>query len=129
MPYARIEVPAGLPATFHDAILDGIDGVFVEVLGVPPQDAFLRLFEYRPGMVRVPRCHGAKFCFVEVQLFPGRSAETKARLYRMLADCFVAQGVPASDVTIALVEIATGDWGVRGGLSAAEVEHGFHIAV
>lgn len=129
MPYARIEVPVGLPAAVKTGILDGVDDALVEALGVPPRDAYLRLFEYHPELTRIPRRHGPLFSFVEIQMFPGRTPETKARLYRLLAGKFDALGIPPADLTIALVEIPQADWGVRGGLPATQVDHGFTIAV
>jgi phenylpyruvate tautomerase PptA (4-oxalocrotonate tautomerase family) len=118
MPYARVEVPMGWPAGRKAALLDGIDAAFVATLGVPPADAFLRLFEYGRENARVPKKHGADFAFIEIQLFPGRDRATKAALYRALVIAFGQAGVPPVDLTIALVEIARADWGVDGGQAA-----------
>lgn len=118
MPYARIEIPQGWPAARKAALLDGVDAAFVATLGVPPADAFLRLFEFAPENARVPKKHGPDFAFIEIQLFPGRDRDTKAALYRALVIAFAQVGVPPGDLTIALVEIARGDWGVDGGKAA-----------
>lgn len=115
MPYARIETATGLSAEEKRALLDAVDAAFVATLGVPPNDAFLRLVEYAPDHVQVPPQHGPRFTFVEIQLFP-RDAATKAALYRALAERLGALGVPARDLTIALIEIPRGDWGIGGDL-------------
>lgn len=114
MPYARIEIPTGRTREEKRALLSAVDAAFVATLGVPPNDAFLRLFEYAPEDVIVPSRHGARFTFIEVQLFPGRSPATKAALYRTLVDGLVKLGVPPADITIALIEISRQDWGIEG---------------
>lgn len=119
MPYARIETAAGLSAEEKRALLAAVDGAFVATLGVPPSDAFLRLFEYQPENMQVPPHHGPRFTFVEVQLFAGRDAATKTALYRAIAERLGALGVPAQDLTIALIDIPRGDWGIGESLVAA----------
>ena len=122
MPYARIEIPATWTLCTHQHLLDTVDACFVSVLDVPPQDAFLRLNTYdAPASSRVPLCHGAHFVFIEIHLFPGRTIETKRRLFRDLIDRFAELGVPQNDVTIALIEVPLENWGLRGGRMAADL--------
>lgn len=128
MPYARLEVPTGLDPRQHDAMLDALDEALSRVLGVPRNDSFLRLYEYQPGRARVPRIHGPRFVFVEVQLFAGRSRATKARLYQAIVAALTASGVPATDITIALLDIPLDNWGIRGGQPASDVALGIEIA-
>lgn len=129
MPYARIEIPAGWSAVLKGELLAAVDAALVDVLGVPPDDAFLRLFEYTGEDARVPRRHGPLFTFIEIQLFPGRRPETKARLYRQIVERLADLGIPPQDITIALLEIAPADWGICGGVPAATVDPGFTVAV
>ena len=129
MPYVRIELPAGRSREEKQAILQGIDAVLVAVLGVPANDAFLRIIDYTPDASQVPRCHGPQFTFVEIQLFPGRRPETKARLYHALVEALTAFDIPANDITIALIEIAPADWGIAGGVPASEIPPPFAVAV
>jgi phenylpyruvate tautomerase PptA (4-oxalocrotonate tautomerase family) len=129
MPYARLEIPAGRSAAAKHALLEAVDAALVDVLGVPPRDAFLRLFEYTAENALLPARHGPAFTFVEIQLFPGRRPETKARLYRALVDALAALGIPPADITIALIEIAPADWGIAGGRPAAEIDPGFAVAI
>lgn len=119
MPYARIETAAGLSTGEKRALLAAVDAAFVATLGVPPNDAFLRLFEFTPDDAQVPPQHGPRFTFVEVQLFSGRDAATKTALYRALSERLGALGVPAKDLTIALVDIPRADWGIGQSLVAA----------
>lgn len=118
MPYARIEISCGWSRSRKDDLLAAVDAAFVATLGVPPEDAYLRLFEFAGADARIPKKHGPDFAFIEVQLFPGRSRETKSALYRELVRAFAAAGVPPADLSIALVEIPRGDWGIDGGKAA-----------
>lgn len=111
MPYARIEIASGRSAHEKSALLAAVDAAFVTVLGVPPNDAFLRLFEFNPENARIPRRHGAGFTFVEIQLYAGREPATKAALYCELASRLGALGLPSADLSIALVEIPRDNWG------------------
>lgn len=129
MPYARIEIPAGWPAGKKRKILEATDASLVEVLGVPPRDAFLRLFEYGPENALVPGRHGPLFTYVEIQLFPGRRPGTKGKLYRSLVERFTALGIPSADLTVALVEIPQPDWGIAGGQPASQVMPGFAVEI
>lgn len=127
MPYARIEIPADWSLCPRPQLLQAVDAAFVTALGVPPRDAFLRLFEYAPADALIPAWHGAHFIFIEIQLFAGRSLEAKRSLYRALVEQLAALGIPGNDVSIALVEIPQQNWGLRGGQPGSELDHGFVI--
>jgi phenylpyruvate tautomerase PptA (4-oxalocrotonate tautomerase family) len=114
MPYARIEIASGRSRQEKAALLAAVDAAFVATLGVPPKDAFLRLFEFAPENAQVPPHHGPRFTFVEVQLFAGRDEATKAALYAALREGLGALGVPAADLTIALIDLPRRDWGIAG---------------
>lgn len=127
MPYVRIEIPSHWSLCPREQIFNAIDAALVAALGVPPDDAFLRLCEYEPAKARLPARHGPHFSFIEVQLFPGRSLETKRRLYRELNERLQALGIPGNDIAIALVEIAQENWGLQGGRPGSEIDHGFQV--
>lgn len=77
---------------------------------------------------RVLRCDAAALpktvpvpnAWVEVTMFPGRSAEDKRALYEAIVAALGAVGVKADAVTVALHEPALENWGVRGGRPAGE---------
>lgn len=112
MPYARIEIAAGRNRHEKAALLAAVDAAFVSTLGVPPKDAFLRLFEFAPENAQVPPHHGPRFTFVEIQWFAGRDEATKRALYRELIWRLGALGIPDQDLTIALIDIPRRDWGI-----------------
>lgn len=114
MPYARIEIATGRNTHEKAALLAAVDAAFVATLGVPPKDAFLRLFEFAPENAQVPPHHGPRFTFVEIQWFAGRDDATKRALYRELGWRLGALGIPARDLTIALIDLPRGDWGIAG---------------
>ncbi len=49
MPFTRVTVPAGMSAETKQAIAHGIHRALVEALGIPEDDFFQLLGEYRPG--------------------------------------------------------------------------------
>lgn len=127
MPYARIEISSGWSLCPREHLLQAVDDALVASLGVPPHDAFLRLFDYRFGDALTPARHGPHFVFVEIQLFPGRTIETKRKLYRTVAERLQSLGIPGNDITIALIEISQENWGVQGGQLVSEIDHGFVV--
>lgn len=128
MPCLRIETPAGWIADAA-ALFDRIDGVLCRVLGVPPNDSLIRLSEYPPDRIRLPAKCGPRAVYLEVALFAGRSLETKRALYQGLTGVMTEAGVPAADVTIALIEVELENWGIAGGKPASEIDFGFTIAI
>ena len=126
MPYVRIETRGDWLQVQAAALFAGIDAALVRVLQVPPDDALIRLQCHDPALVRLPRGAAPDFVLVEVALFPGRSPDTKAALYRALTAALVALGVTETRVTIALYEIGLDDWGI-GGRPARELKFAFPL--
>lgn len=126
MPYIRIETCGDWLKPRAAALFDAIDAALVKVLKVPPADSLIRLVCHDPELIRLPRGAAPDFVLIEVALFPGRSPETKAALYRELTAAAAALGVDAARVTIALVEIGLDDWGI-GGRPASRLQFAFPI--
>lgn len=127
MPYVRIETVGEWLKHDAQAVFDRIDAVLVEVLGVPPQDAFMRLECHPEAIARLPRHADPRFVLVTLSLFPGRSLATKAALYRGLCHALGEAGVPAEAITVALDEVALENWGLQGGRPGCELAFGFPV--
>ncbi len=128
MPYVRIEAVGDWLAPQADALFDRIDAVLVAVLGVPPDDAFMRLECHPTGRSRLPRAADPRFVMVRVELFAGRSLDTKRALYQGLCAALEALGIPPGALCVALDEIALDNWGLQGGRPASELVFGFDLA-
>ncbi len=126
MPYVRIETGGDWLKPRAAALFDAIDGALTTVLKVPPNDSLIRLHCHDPAMIRLPRGVDADFVLLEVALFPGRNADTKAALYRELTAALGRLGVTESRVTVALYEVGLDDWGI-GGRPAGEIQFGFPL--
>jgi phenylpyruvate tautomerase PptA (4-oxalocrotonate tautomerase family) len=128
MPNIRIETRSGW-ITSPETIISAVHGAVSEVLKLPVWDRTVRLVEHLPSHFPPPPDRGERFTLVEVTMFAGRSLEAKRMLYRTIVSRLEAAGVPASDVSITLIEVAAENWGIRGGQPASEVELGFKVDV
>jgi hypothetical protein len=128
MPNILIETRSGW-ITSPETITSAVHGAVSEVLKLPIWDRTVRLVEHPPSHFPPPPDRGERFTLVEVTMFAGRSLEAKRMLYRTIVSRLEAAGVPASDVTITLIEVAAENWGIRGGQPASEVELGFEVDV
>lgn len=127
MPYVRIETVGDALKARSQELFDRIDEVLVAVLGVPPADSFMRLECHAPALSRLPAGAHPRFVLLRVELFAGRSRETKRALYRGLCAALDEVGVPAAAVTVALDEIALENWGLKGGQAGCDLDFGFAI--
>jgi phenylpyruvate tautomerase PptA (4-oxalocrotonate tautomerase family) len=87
------------------------------------------LIEHDPADFSAPPDKSDKYTLIEITLFTGRSIEAKRKLYRAIVRNLSALGVPPMDIKIVLVEVATENWGVRGGKAASDIDLGFEIKV
>jgi phenylpyruvate tautomerase PptA (4-oxalocrotonate tautomerase family) len=69
------------------------------------------------------------YVLISIDAFAGRSLEAKRSLYAAIVRNLDPLGIPKDHVTILLREIATENWGIRGGQAACDVELGFKIEV
>jgi phenylpyruvate tautomerase PptA (4-oxalocrotonate tautomerase family) len=127
MPLVHVHLRAGRSAPQKQAILDALHAAFVEALKVPATDRNQLLHEYAEGHFEAR--YGPETVFVEAMVFPGRSADAKRRLYRLIVDGLAAAGVPKDAVLIVLHEPAMENWGIRGGQMATDVQLGFKVDV
>lgn len=128
MPYVRIETRGDWIKPMATALFDNIDAAITRVLKVPPHDSMMRLICHEPALMRLPKTADAHFVFIEVALFPGRSANVKSLLYSELTSAVTQLGIAESQVTIALQEIDLHDWGI-GGRPASELQFAFPIKI
>jgi phenylpyruvate tautomerase PptA (4-oxalocrotonate tautomerase family) len=128
MPNILIETRAGW-ITAPDEVIGAVHAAVSAALGLPDWDRTVRLVEHAPTHFPPPPGRGDRFTLVGLDLFSGRSAETKRALYKGVVDGLETVGVPRGDVTITLNEISRENWGIRGGRMASEVDLGFKVEV
>lgn len=128
MPNTRVETRAGW-ITSPESVISAAHSAVAEVLRLPDWDRTIRLVEHAPSHFPIPPGRGERFTLVEVTLFKGRSIETRRALYKSMVARLEGVGVPASDVTITLIEVPAENWGIRGGQMASEVDLGFKVDI
>jgi phenylpyruvate tautomerase PptA (4-oxalocrotonate tautomerase family) len=128
MPSTLIETRAGWVLS-PEAVISAVHSAVAEALKLPDWDRTVRLVEHAKTHFPPPPGRGERYTLVEISLFKGRSIEAKRALYQGVVAGLEALGVPPSDVTITLIEVAAENWGVRGGQPASEVDLGFRIDV
>jgi phenylpyruvate tautomerase PptA (4-oxalocrotonate tautomerase family) len=121
MPFARIDLIAGTPDTFRQALGAIVYDAMVETLKAPAGDRFQVITEHTPanfiydpaflGIERTPGC-----IFIQLTLIGSRTLEQKRAFYRRVADDLHAQlGVRREDVVISLVPVTAEDWSFGNG--------------
>ena len=121
MPLVRIDMPAGKPADYRQAVLETVQSAMHAALGVPLHERFHIVTERSPadlaidpGYLGIPRSSDAMV--VQVTLNAGRDAARKKVFYRAIADGLHARvGLRREDVVISLVEVSREDWSFGNG--------------
>jgi 4-oxalocrotonate tautomerase len=121
MPLARIDLPAGKPASYHSAVGDIVYQAMTMVLNVPKDDRFQVICEHSaadlvidPDYLGIHR--SADAIVIQVTLNEGRALEMKKAFYRAVADAlFERLGLRREDVVINLVEVKKENWSFGNG--------------
>lgn len=125
MPVTEINMAEGRSRTFKRTFMDSVQRALVQCLIIPENDKNMRLKEFDPEFFDSKPPY--KY-FIEINLFLGRKAETKKKLYQtiiqMLQESLQIEPV---EVFIILKEHPLENWGLRGGIPGHEVDLGFAI--
>lgn len=112
----NLENQSGFIEEFHKKMM--------RVLKIPEYDRFVVLDQKNEGFYQPTNTEGYYILF-EIDMFSGRTIETKRTLYKELVALATSFGVESSNVRIILKEIEKDNWGIRGGQPASEIELGF----
>lgn len=127
MPFTRISIPAGTSPAHKAAVARGVHEAMVAAIGIPGDDFFQLLSEYRPGDFLFDRGflgvqRSDALVVVQITLRRGRSDAMKRDLYaRIAARLERAAGVRPQDVFVYLAENDFSDWSVGGGRMSMEI--------
>jgi phenylpyruvate tautomerase PptA (4-oxalocrotonate tautomerase family) len=121
MPLARIDLPAGKPASYHSAVGDAVYQAMITVLNVPKDDRFQVICEHPaahlvidPDYLGIHR--SADAIVIQVTLNEGRTLQMKKAFYKAVADTlFERLGLRREDVVINLVEVKKENWSFGNG--------------
>ncbi len=129
MPHAVVHRLSGAPAISRQAVIEAVNRALVRALKVPEDTHPVRLCEYGADAFLIPRQSSAAFTLIEATLYPGRTIETKRRLYARIIAELGETGIAAEDIRIVLYEVPRDDWGLKGGVPASEIELGFEVEI
>lgn len=127
MPVVKIELIKGKSKDFKRIFMDTVHESLIETLKIPADDKNIRLMDYDAD------CFDTKppyQYFIEIIMFSGRTKETKSKLFRSLVDKLHDKlNIDPQSVFIVINEQPTENWGIRGGISASDVQLDFTIAL
>ena len=130
MPLVKIDIIEGKDAVYKKAVLDGVHKALVDAIAIPVTDNYQRLHELPSENYNHPSDLSDKVTIIEITLFPGRSNESKKKLYEKIVQYLGENpGIPSSDIMIVLYEPPMENWGIHGGKPANEVNLGFKVDV
>lgn len=124
MPFIRTAVPHGTDPARKQAIVQGIHDALVEGIGMPNDELFNLVTEYRDGEFFYDRSFNGiarsdKLIVVEMTMRRGRSDAMKRALYAAIARNLEAKAaVSPKDIFIFTHENDYSDWSVGNGVFA-----------
>ena len=123
MPVTIVHLSDALEPPACQALGDALRQAVVDSLGVPPEFGKVVLYPRPLACRSVHPSRDVGFVLAEVHLFTGRPPEVKARLVAALDQVIREHtGLSAENVFIHILESPKGNWGLRGGRLADEVD-------
>ena len=124
MPLIHINLLAGKPEAYRQAIFDGLYRAMREALNVPEDDQFMTITEHDAANFRhgtaygVPRTEDT--VYIRIIVFDTRTAEQKKALFKRVAELLGENpGIRPEDVFIAILPSAKENWSVGHGVQFA----------
>jgi 4-oxalocrotonate tautomerase len=122
MPLIHINLRAGKPEAYRQAIFDGLYRAMRETLSVPEDDQFMTITEHEAANFRHGNAYGVArsddVVFIQITVFNTRTAEQKKALFRRIADLLgESPGIRPEDVFVNVLEAAKENWSVGHGLA------------
>jgi 4-oxalocrotonate tautomerase len=123
MPLARIDLPAGKPASYRRAVADVVYEAMIETLKAPKDDRFQVIREHAADTLIIDPTYlgierSADALIVQLTLNEGRTVDAKKAFYKAVADGLHARvGLRREDVVINLVEVKKENWSFGNGVA------------
>lgn len=101
--------------TQHQRISDVIHQAAVRTLKAPPEKRFHRFFPLAAWQLVAPNDRSERYLIIEVNMFSGRTLETRKALIRALMDDLARElSLSPNDIEVTLFESPRENWGIRG---------------
>jgi phenylpyruvate tautomerase PptA (4-oxalocrotonate tautomerase family) len=127
MPFVRTVLPIGIDPTRRHGIVQGIHEALVESIGMPHDELFNLVTEYRDGEFFFDRSFNGisrsdHLIVVEITMRRGRSDAMKRALYAAIArNLETSAEVSSKDIFILMHENDYSDWSVGNGVFAMAI--------
>jgi phenylpyruvate tautomerase PptA (4-oxalocrotonate tautomerase family) len=125
MPLVTISLYKGKTAEIKKKINDAVHEALVQHFKIKDWDYNHKIMEYDRADWILPQGRSDQYLLIEICVFPGRSKETKKKLYTEIVNRLHEIGIPKDDVFIMLIEQPMENWALRGGLCADEIDLGY----
>jgi 4-oxalocrotonate tautomerase len=123
MPLVRISLRQGKPATYRNAIADGVYTALRETFNVPEEDRFITITEHGQDDFLFSRTYmgierSDDLVILQITVSNTRSVEQKKALFANIAERLSHDpGLRRQDVFINLVEVVKEDWSFGNGIA------------
>jgi 4-oxalocrotonate tautomerase len=122
MPLIHINLRAGKPEAYRQAIFDGLYRAMREALSVPLDDQFMTITEHDAANFRYGNGYDvlrtADVVYIQITVFNTRTAEQKKALFRRIAELLGQNpGIRPEDVFVNVLDAAKENWSVGHGLA------------
>ncbi|MFC6138581.1 tautomerase family protein [Paraburkholderia silvatlantica] len=123
MPFTRIAVRAGKPATYRKALAQGIHQALMEVFKVPEDDIFMVITEHDADNFVFGRHYlgierSDDLVMIQIALNNTRGQDQKKALFAQIAENLARDpGVRREDVFVNLVDVARENWSFGNGVA------------
>lgn len=99
----------------HRRISDVIHRAAVRTLKAPPEKRFQRFIPLSEWQLVAPADRSERYLIIEVNMFSGRTLETRKALIRALMDDLSNElSLTPNDIEVTLFESPRENWGIRG---------------
>ena len=124
MPLIHINLRAGKPETYRQAIFDGLYRAMREVLNVPEDDQFMTMTEHEAANFRTGTAYGVArsddVVYIRIIVFDTRTTEQKKALFKRTAELLGKDpGIRPEDIFITILPSAKENWSVGHGAQFA----------
>jgi 4-oxalocrotonate tautomerase len=122
MPLIHINLRAGKPEAYRQAIFDSLYRALREALSVPEDDQFMTITEHEAANFRHGGAYGVArgddVVYIQIAVFNTRTAEQKKALFRRTAELLGENpGIRPEDVFVTVLDAAKENWSVGHGLA------------
>lgn len=122
MPLIHIQLRAGKPEAYRQAIFDSLYRAMRETLDVPEDDQFMTITEHDAANFRYGAAYGVNrsdnLVYIQITVFNTRTVEHKKALFRRIAELLgESPGIRPEDVFVNIFDAPKENWSVGHGLA------------